>query len=54
VVILAYHPMIAPVLLFERFQSLGLDYATPVAAIIIIICLVTFVALRFVAQERES
>jgi len=25
-----------------------------VAAIIIIICLVTFVALRFVAQERES
>jgi len=53
VVILAYHPMIAPVLLFERFQSLGLDYATPVAAIIVIICLLTFVALRFVAQERE-
>jgi len=54
VVILAYHPMIAPVLLFERFQSLGLDYASSVAAIIIIICLVIFVALRFVAQERES
>jgi len=53
VVILAYHPMIAPVLLFERFQSLGLDYATPVAAIIILICLVTFVGLRIVAQERE-
>ena len=53
VVILAYHPMIAPVLLYERFQSLGLDYATPVAAIIIVICLVAFIVLRFVAQERE-
>ena len=31
VVILTYHPMIAPVLLYERFQSFGLEYALPVA-----------------------
>ncbi|MEA3377120.1 MAG: ABC transporter permease [Chloroflexota bacterium] len=52
VVILAYHPMIAPVLLYERFESFGLTYARPVAAIIILICLMTFVVLRLVAQQK--
>ncbi|MFO7742535.1 MAG: ABC transporter permease [Anaerolineae bacterium] len=52
VVILAYHPMIAPVLLYERFESFGLTYARPVAAIIIIICLMTFVVLRLIAQQK--
>ena len=27
VIILAYHPMIAPVLVYERFETYGLDYA---------------------------
>ncbi|MBS3783433.1 MAG: ABC transporter permease [Anaerolineae bacterium] len=54
VVILAYHPMIAPVLLYERFESYGLTYARPVAAIIIVICLLTFVLLRLIAQERKG
>lgn len=54
VVILAYHPMIAPVLLYERFESFGLKYARPVAAIIIVICLLTFVVLRLIAQEKED
>ena len=54
VAILAYHPMIAPVLLYERFQSFGLTHARPVAAIIILICLVTFVVLRLVAQEDRA
>ena len=52
VVILAYHPMIAPVLLYERFESFGLKYARPVAAIIIVICLLTFVLLRVIAGQR--
>jgi len=51
VVILAYHPMVAPVLLYERFESFGLAYARPVATLIILICLATFVALRAVAKE---
>jgi molybdate/tungstate transport system permease protein len=54
VVILAYHPMIAPVLLYERFESFGLKYARPVATLVILICLVTFVALRLVAQEDRE
>ncbi|MGC9398190.1 MAG: ABC transporter permease [Anaerolineae bacterium] len=54
VVILAYHPMIAPVLLYERFESFGLTYARPVAALLILICLLVFVALRLVAEDRSE
>jgi molybdate/tungstate transport system permease protein len=52
VVILAYHPMVAPVLLYERFESFGLTYARPVATLILLICLATFVALRVLAGRR--
>lgn len=54
VVILAYHPMVAPVLLYERFESYGLDYSRPIATLMILICLATFVALRLVAGQREK
>lgn len=54
VVILAYHPMVAPVLLYERFESFGLSYARPVAALMILICLVAFVALRLTAGRKRS
>jgi molybdate/tungstate transport system permease protein len=47
VVILAYHPMTAPVLIFERFQNYGLKYALPVTVLLIIISLVIFIVLRF-------
>ena len=46
VVILTYHPMIAPVLVFERFEAFGLDYARPVAVLLIIVSALVFVALR--------
>jgi molybdate/tungstate transport system permease protein len=46
IVILAYHPKIAPVLIFERFQGFGLAAAQPVAAILIVATLVTFILLR--------
>jgi molybdopterin-binding protein len=54
VVILAYHPMVAPVLLYERFESFGLNYARPVAALMILICLCTFVVLRATAKKRGN
>jgi molybdate/tungstate transport system permease protein len=54
VVILAYHPMVAPVLLYERFESFGLEYARPVATLIVLICLATFVALRLVAEQERG
>jgi len=52
VVILAYHPMTAPVLIFERFQNYGLKYALPVAALLIIISLVIFIILRALEDKR--
>lgn len=52
VVILTYHPMIAPVLLFERFQSFGLEYSLPVAGLVILISMLVFVILRTLSQER--
>jgi molybdate/tungstate transport system permease protein len=55
VVILTYHPMIAPVLVFERFEAFGLDYARPVAVLLIVVSVLAFVALRlFVDRERQT
>ncbi len=42
VIIVAYHPMVTPVLIWERFSSFGLNYARPVAVIFIIVSLVFF------------
>jgi len=53
VVILTYHPMIAPVLLYERFQSYGLDYALPVAGLVILISMIIFLILRSLNQTKD-
>ena len=53
VIILAYHPMVAPVLLYERFESYGLNYARPVAVWIILSALVVFIALRLLARAKK-
>ena len=53
VVILAYHPKIAPVLVYERFQGFGLAAAQPVAAILILAASIVFGFLRFVLRPRE-
>jgi molybdate/tungstate transport system permease protein len=54
VVILAYHPKIAPVLVYERFQGFGLDAAQPVAVLIILAALVTFGLLRLIARGQDQ
>ncbi len=55
VVILAYHPMVAPVLIFERFESYGLNYARPVATLVILISLAVFLVLRWIGRPlRET
>ncbi|MBN1888026.1 MAG: ABC transporter permease [Thermoflexales bacterium] len=46
VVILAYHPKIIPVLVYERFAGYGLAAATPVAVILILAALAIFVLLQ--------
>jgi molybdate/tungstate transport system permease protein len=46
VVILSYHPKIAPVLVFERFQGFGLDAALPVALLLVLGSVIVFAILR--------
>jgi molybdate/tungstate transport system permease protein len=54
VVIVAYHPMTTPVLIFDRFNSYGLEYARPVAVLFIIICILVFIALRLLGRKRKG
>jgi len=54
VVVVAYHPMITPVLIYERFGAFGLRYARPVAVLFIGVCLVFFVLARLLAKERRD
>ncbi len=54
VVIVAYHPMITPVLIYERFTSFGLKYARPVAILFILVSLVFFVGLRLLVKSNKT
>jgi molybdate/tungstate transport system permease protein len=54
VVIVAYHPMITPVLIYERFGSFGLKYARPVSVVFILVCLVFFILLRSLSKNKNS
>ncbi|RXJ90784.1 molybdenum ABC transporter permease [Arcobacter sp. CECT 8983] len=53
VVILVYHPMTTPVLIFDRFNSYGLSFSAPVAAVIIAFSVVVFLAVRFVTSRLK-
>lgn len=54
VVIVAYHPMVAPVLMYERFTAYGLSYSRPVAIWLIFFSLVLFAALRILSRGVRS
>lgn len=54
VVIIAYYPMVTPVLIWDRFTSFGLKHARPVAALFILVCLVFFVVLRLLANKTAD
>jgi len=54
VIVVAYHPMITPVLIYERFGSFGLKYARPVSVLFILISLSVFIILRLLAKERDK
>lgn len=53
IVIIAYHPMVAPTLIYDRFTTFGLKYSTPVAVQLILVCLGMFVLLRLLAAGRR-
>lgn len=54
VVIIAYHPMITPVLIYERFTSFGLKYAQPVSVIFILVVLVFFMIIRLLLSSSKK
>ena len=54
VVIVAYHPMVAPVMIYERFTAYGLKYSQPVAVWLILVCLVLFLLLRILSMDRKA
>lgn len=57
IVIIAYHPMTAPVMIFERFNTYGLRYARPMALVFLIVALTVFILFRVIAaggKERRQ
>ncbi len=54
VMILAYSPKIIPVLIFERFQGLGLAAATPITALWLLLILILFGVVRYLANSINS
>jgi molybdate/tungstate transport system permease protein len=54
VIIVVYHPMVTPVLIYERFGAFGLKYARPVSVVFIIVCLVFFVLLRTFSVNKKT
>jgi molybdate/tungstate transport system permease protein len=53
VAVVAYHPIVTPVLIYERFGAFGLKYARPVAALFLGVCLVFFLVIRLLARRPE-
>ena len=54
IVIVAYHPMIAPVMIYERFTANGLKYSQPVAVWLTVVCLMLFLLLRIFSLPKEK
>ncbi|WP_051147950.1 ABC transporter permease subunit [Desulfotignum balticum] len=54
VVIVAYHPMTAPVMIYERFTAFGLKYSQPIAVWLILISFVLFVFLRMMTRSIHT
>ncbi len=54
VVIVAYHPMITPVLIYERFGAFGLKYARPVSVVFIVVCVLFFIGFRMLTSKRNQ
>lgn len=54
VIVLAYYPMIAPTLIYDRFVNFGLNSARPVAVVLILICLAVFIIMRALIGEKDD
>ena len=54
VLIIAYHPMTTPVMVYQRFNDYGLSAARAVAVLLIVICIAVFIALRLISRIGAS
>jgi molybdate/tungstate transport system permease protein len=54
VIIIAYHPMTTPVMIFERLGAFELKYAQPVGLIFIAISLIVFIFLRWLSGKNTN
>jgi len=54
VIVLAYYPMIAPTLIYQRFLNFGLSASKPVAVILISICLILFITVRLLLKGWKT
>jgi molybdate/tungstate transport system permease protein len=54
VVILAYHPKVMTVLLYERFQGFGLAAALPLTALLVLIAVFVIGLLRWIIRAEPA
>jgi ABC-type sulfate transport system permease component len=54
IVILTYNPKVASVLIYDRFTLFGLPAAVPAAAVLLLIALVVFLLVQFLAPDRGN
>lgn len=54
VILIAYYPMIAPVLVYYRFNTKGLEGSAPIALLLIIICFGIFLLLYFLTKKPRK
>jgi molybdate/tungstate transport system permease protein len=54
VIIIAYHPMVTPVLVYQRFNDYGLGSAQAVAVLLVAVCIALFALLRWIARPPED
>lgn len=53
IVIIAYYPMVTPVMIYDRFAAFGLDASRPIALLFIAISLLVFVVIRLLARRTH-
>ena len=54
VVVIAYHPMVASVLLYQRLNAHGLAYSRPVAIMLIIVSLIILIPVSMLNRRRDA
>lgn len=54
VIIITYHPMITPVMIFEQFNNYGLQHSRSIAALFILVCLLVYIITRIVSKKQNN